>query len=178
MLCKQMEFLMSLINDQNLIIPLRECQNDLDQSECCCYLKKQATAMIQIYETILCTRECKIHNFIRPQYNAQGRNNWSPRGGPQDAKFNNERAAQAAQQAVENNPPAPAPNNVTGFLTGQGPCMTCGRFGHESSNCRMINEICFNCNMAGHILLPVIVQVIFRIARLVITSMWRRKLTS
>jgi len=135
---------MSLINDQNLIIPLRECQNDLDQSECCCYLKKQATAMIQIYETILCTRECKIHNFTRTQYNAKGRNNWYPAD-------NNERDAQAAQQEVENNPHALSPNNVTGFVTHQTPCMTCGRFGHESSNCRMRNEICFNCNMAGHI---------------------------
>jgi Zinc knuckle len=149
-------------------IPIRECMQNPDENVCCCHLKRQATTMIQIYETRLCTKECRFHNSQPPRFNnAPKPNNWQnkPRGnlqgGPtQQPQTQGVNAGDHQALALLN--PLPDQNN---FLhnsnaaapqynqgeSGQGACLTCGRHGHARRNCRLYNAVCYNCNKPGHI---------------------------
>jgi Retrotransposon gag protein len=141
-------------------IPTRDCAQNADINDCFCHLRRQATFFIHVFETRLCTRECKIHNKPPPQnlrlQSRSGKDNLTdtqPYATERRDIIPRKQERPAACTANDNFP------NFTHKTASESQqreqyiyiCDSCGHPGHARQNCQHYNAVCHNCHKFGHI---------------------------
>jgi Retrotransposon gag protein len=135
-------------------IPTRDCAQNADINDCFCHLRRHATFFTHVFETRLCTRECKIHNKPPPQ-------NLRLQSRSSNDNLTTERR-EIIPREQERPVACTAHNNFPNFTHNTASerqkreqylyiCDSCGHPGHARQNCQHYNAVCHNCHKFGHI---------------------------